>query len=141
MNILKKLKNRIQNDNNDNTGMGMAIYMTDDLEHAKKVQAKNLGIHIEYHSCTSSMPSPIHFYITNEGKTIVKRNPEYIEYLRWQKPDITEEEISAIVHKAYVERMHKMQEDQLEKRTLVQEEDLEENTRTEAKRPKQKERK
>lgn len=93
MNIFKKLRNIFQKNDQDNTKMGTVIYMTDDLEHARKVKAEHPDVCVEYHSRSFGEPSPIHIYVAEEGSTIEETNPEYIEYLERKNPNMSEDEI------------------------------------------------
>ena len=69
-----------------------SVYETDDLEHAREIIKENPNAKVMYHD-TSSIPTPfLHFEMGD--RVFVKYNPDYIEYLRRENPDITEEEIS-----------------------------------------------
>lgn len=103
LNFFRLIKKNIFGSNEENNNCSHAIYMTDNLEHFKKVRTEHSDVHVEYHS--DRTPSPIHFYVTKDGKTMGKENPEYIEYLKWQRPDITDDEISEIKRRAYEERI------------------------------------
>lgn len=100
MNFFKKLRNRLQKNDQDNTQMGTVVYMTDDLEHARRVQAEHPDICVEYHSCSFREPSPIHIYVMTNGRPIAKQNPEYIEYLRKKNPDMSAYEIYELMREA-----------------------------------------
>lgn len=100
MNILKKLRNLFQKKKNDDIELSALVYMTDDLEQARKVQAEHPDVCVEYHSCNSEEPSPIHIYVMSGGRPITKQNPEYIEYLRKKNPDMSAYEIYELMREA-----------------------------------------
>lgn len=140
MNILKKLRNLFQKKKNDDIELSALVYMTDDLEQARKVQAEHPDVCVEYHSCNSEEPSPIHIYVMSGGRPITKQNPEYIEYLENNNPDMSEDEIDKLIREASEKKLHEWLEENAQEGKYKNQEDdkIEDSTTIEESKPKQK---
>lgn len=123
MNIVEELKQLrgkiIKCRKNTNTTVNNAIYISDDFAHIKEIETKNRSICVQYHSVPGPIPAILLFALN--GQLYGKWNPEYVNHLKKENPEITEKEISEIMGKAYLQRTEQWQKEiaELEEDTVT----------------------
>ena len=73
-------------------------YETDDIEQARLVASRDKNVSVVYRNPNRKIPPVLTLKIN--GHSYTKWNPEYIEYLRKEHPDISDKEIKNCIESA-----------------------------------------
>ena len=79
------------------------IYETDDVEQARLVASNNKNVSVLYHNTNLKIPPVLTLKI--KGRSYMKWNPAYVEYLKDKHPGISDNEIAKCMEEAVAESL------------------------------------